>query len=54
MRMSPENTNFNFLPSADGELCEAFVRIFNVPSQKNIPQGEIPLRDIEYAVTRWQ
>lgn len=51
----PRKTRISiFLPSADGELCEAFVRIFNVPSQKNIPQGEIPLRDIEYAVTRWQ
>ena len=48
-----ENDSY-FLCACERKLCEAFVRIFNVPSQKNIPQGEIPLRDIEYAVTRWQ
>jgi hypothetical protein len=48
-----ENDSY-FLCACGRKLCEAFVRNCKVPLQKNIPQGEIPLRDIEYAVTRWQ
>ena len=48
-----ENDSY-FLCACERKLCEASVRNCKVPLQKNIPQGEIPLRDIEYAVTRWQ